>query len=101
MTKKPANSVSNEDIMFLMEKLYGKVENVETDVSTLKKDVSVLKDDVSTLKTVTSNMVGDIQKIEENTSVLGYHNSEHFDKDEQQDKRLDRIEHHIQLPAFA
>ncbi len=78
MTKRPTNSVSNEDILYLLEKVY-------TDLSTLKLDVSVLKEDVSILKTVTSNMVGDIQKIEEITSVLGYHNSEH----------------HIQLPAFA
>ena len=53
------------------------------------------------LLTMLSNLTGSVASIEENTSVLSYHNGEHFDKDEEQDKRLDRIESHLSLPKFA
>lgn len=53
------------------------------------------------LLTMVSNNTGEITKIEKNTAVLSYHNSQHFDKDEEQDKRLTRVESHLELPAFA
>ncbi|HSW90094.1 MAG TPA: hypothetical protein VLH19_04445 [Patescibacteria group bacterium] len=67
----------------------------------LHEEVSALNQKYEKLLTVTSNSAGDIAKIEENTAVLSHHNGEHFDKNEEQDKRLDRLEKKVGLPRLA
>lgn len=115
MSQSVKTQASLDDVMYLLEKVYEKegkleykfdslekkVDYLKVSVENLKKDVKVLNSDVRELKTITTNSAGDIKDIQENTTVLSYHNSEHFDKDAEQDKRLDAHAKKLGLPAFT
>lgn len=82
-----------DDVMFLLQKVYEKADTHE-------QRLDVVEQKIEELKTSVANLAGDVKDIQENTTVLSYHNSEHFDKDDEQDKRLDTHAKKIGLPAF-
>ena len=85
------NTTTNEDLFYLLQKLYENFEEFK------KKN----EKEHEKFLTMLTTAIGDIASIQENMTVAGYHNQQHFDKDIHQDRRLDRIENHIKLPAFA
>lgn len=121
--KQPVKSeVSNDDIMYLLQKVYEKedvlekkfnklegrfdgledrFDSLEDRFDSLENRFDSLEEKVDTLATSVANMAGDIKDIQENTTVLSHHNSEHFDKDDEQDKRLDTHAKKLGLPAFT
>ncbi len=72
---------SNDDIMYLLQKVYEKADTHE-------QRLYVVEQKIEELKTSVANLAGDVKDIQENTTVLAYHNSQHFEKDEEQDSRL-------------
>lgn len=88
------SEVGNEDILYPLQRVYEK-EDVH------KKKFDSLEEKVDTLTTSVANLAGDIKDIQENTTVLSHHNSEHFDKDDEQDKRLDAHAKKLGLPTFS
>lgn len=114
--KQPVKSeVSNDDIMYLLQKVYekedvlekkfnkleGRFDGLEDRFDSLENRFDSLEEKVDTLATSVANMAGDIKDIQENTTVLSHHNSEHFDKDDEQDKRLDTHAKKLGLPTFS
>ncbi|HSW90333.1 MAG TPA: hypothetical protein VLH19_05710 [Patescibacteria group bacterium] len=87
-------SISPEDVFFLLEKL--SQDNI--DLREGQKNIQKTLDRFSTLLV---NAIGDIAEIKENMTVSDHHSSQHFEKDEQQDQRLDRVETTLRLPKFA
>jgi chromosome segregation ATPase len=92
---------SNDDIMYLLQKVYEKEDNLEKRFDGLETRLDGLEKKVDVLTTTVVNLAGDIKDIQENTTVLSHHNSEHFDKDDEQDKRLDTHAKKLGLPAFS
>lgn len=92
---------SNDDIMYLLQRVYEKEDNLEKKFDHLDKKVDNLEKKVDALTTSVANLAGDVKDIQENTTVLSYHNSQHFEKDEEQDKRLDTHSKKLGLPAFT
>ncbi len=98
MTTKKKSPVSNEDLLFLLQKLYDKFGGLEGRFDGFEKKNH---EDHERMMTMISNLVGSVARIEEELVVINHHNSEHFEKDKQQDVRLDTIESKLQLPKFA
>ena len=105
MPTKPNKRVSNEDLLALLQNISERLDRLD-DRSILSehsnmRDHKRFKENGDKLLTMVSNLVGSMDNVENELVVINHHNSEHFDKNEQQDTRLDRIENHFQLPKLA
>lgn len=68
---------------------------------TVEEILALQKKDHDEVIQLLQGLAGDIKDIQENTTVLSHHNSQHFDKDAEQDKRLDTHAKNLGLPVFT
>lgn len=75
--------------------LEGIFRKIDARFNKLEMKVDLLGIKIERLETVSANMVGEIQDMREELTVVSQHSIENFETNEHQDKRLTHIETHL------
>ncbi|PWU23405.1 hypothetical protein C5B42_03170 [Candidatus Cerribacteria bacterium 'Amazon FNV 2010 28 9'] len=77
------------------------VSTLVEDNKTMKKDISGMKEDILGMKEDIATMQEDISTMQIKLDTVISHSMENTNWNKEQDKRLDRVDHHLHLPALA